>query len=105
MTTVYQDSPYAVTVYVSGQKPALSYDRLQLFSSFTQGGTIPFYIRWSYSWKYIETTKNVYGGWGPLDETVDKINATPGLRLLLDISYAPQWWLALDATGKNVGYG
>jgi len=105
MPTVYSDSSYCATIYVSGQKPALSADRLATFASFTNGGTIPFYIRWQYSWKYIETSKNVYGGWGPLDETVDKINGTPGLRLILNLAYAPSWWLALDATGKNVGYG
>jgi len=66
MPTVYSDSSYACTIYVSGQKPALSADRLTTFASFTQGGTIPFYIRWQYSWKYIETSKNVYGGWGHL---------------------------------------
>ena len=40
--------------------------------------------------------------WGPLDETMDKIMATPGLRMIFNLAYAPAWWQAIDATGKYV---
>jgi hypothetical protein len=108
-TLVYNTSPYACTIYVSGQKTALDYERLQQFAAFTQGGTIPFTIRYQYSANYVITAGSpsnpTYGGWGPLDETVDKVNGIPGLRLLVNLAYFPSNWLAIDATGKNVGYG
>ena len=101
MTTIYTDSPYCCTIYVSGQKNVLSADRLATFASFTNGGTIPFYIRWQYSAKYAidggsTPSHPAYNGFGPLDETVDKIMATPGLRLILNLAYLPTSWCALD---------
>src|SRR5438128_1819410 len=109
MTVIYVDSPYAMTRYVSNQKTALTYDSLQLFSSFTQGGTIPFFVRYQYSANLIVTggtaANPVYGGWGPLDETVDKMMATPGLRFIFNLAYLPKFWLAIDKNGNNVGRG
>jgi len=109
MTTVYADSPYGMTQSVSGNKQALTSEWLQQFAAFTNGGTIPFWIRYQYKVNFIITggTKDnpTYGGWGPLDETVDKINAIPGLRILLPIQQFPQFMLSIDGTGKEVGYG
>ena len=106
--TYYADSPYAHTRYVSGQKAAISADTLRLYASYTQGGTIPFTVRYQYSAKYIITagtpSNPTYGGWGPLDETVDKINGTPGLKLMVNLAYLPHQWLAIDRNGNFVGY-
>lgn len=105
MTTVYQDSPYGTTIYVGSGKAALNYEQLQVFASLTNGGSIPFTVRYQYLWKYTETSQGVYNGFGPLDEVVDKVNAIPGLKLLLPIAGAPSWWCNIDANGNNMGYG
>src|SRR4051812_50184693 len=103
MTTVYADSPYGMTQSVSGNKQALTSEWLQQFAAFTNGGTIPFWIRYQYKVNFIITggTKDnpTYGGLGTLGEKNDKNKSISGLRIFLAFFQIPQFFLSIAGNG------